>query len=48
VMINGRLYDAATLNEEVSGNRKRPAYYWEKDGGGAGAATTGGMTTHND
>ncbi len=48
VMINGRLYDAATLNEEVSGTRKRPAYYWEKDGGGAGAATTGGMTTHSD
>ena len=48
VMLNGRLYDAATLNEEVSGTRKRPAYYWEKDGGGAGAATTGGMTAHSD
>jgi imidazolonepropionase-like amidohydrolase len=48
VMINGRLYDAATLNEEVSGTRTRPAYYWEKDGGGAGAATTGGVATHSD
>ena len=50
VMINGRLYDAATLNEEVSGNRKRPSYYWEKDGGSAGhgAATTSGMSTHSD
>lgn len=48
VMINGRLYDAATLNEEISGTRKRPAYYWEKDGGSAGAATTGGMATHSD
>ncbi len=48
VMLNGRLYDAATLNEEVSGTRKRPAYYWEKDGDGAGAATTGGMTAHSD
>ena len=29
VMIGGRLYDAATLNEEVSGTRKRLPYYWE-------------------
>lgn len=29
VMLNGRLYDAATLNEEVTGTRKRPAYWWE-------------------
>jgi imidazolonepropionase-like amidohydrolase/Tol biopolymer transport system component len=30
VMLNGRLYDAATLNEEVTGERKRQPYYWEK------------------
>jgi imidazolonepropionase-like amidohydrolase/Tol biopolymer transport system component len=30
VMLNGRLYDAATLNEEVTGTRKRLHYYWEK------------------
>ncbi|HEY6916951.1 MAG TPA: amidohydrolase family protein [Allosphingosinicella sp.] len=30
VMLNGRLYDAATLNEEVTGDRKRQPYYWEK------------------
>ena len=30
VMLNGRLYDAATLNEEVTGTRKRLPYYWEK------------------
>ena len=30
VMMNGRLYDAATLNEEVTGNRQRQPYYWEK------------------
>ena len=29
VMLNGRLYDAATLNEEVTGTRKRPPYWWE-------------------
>ena len=29
VMIGGRLYDAVTLNEEVTGTRKRLPYYWE-------------------
>ncbi|MDQ3143251.1 MAG: amidohydrolase family protein, partial [Pseudomonadota bacterium] len=29
VMLGGRLYDAATLNERVTGNRVRPAYWWE-------------------
>ncbi|WP_411817413.1 amidohydrolase family protein [Hyphococcus sp. DH-69] len=29
VMLNGRLYNAETLNEEVTGNRKRKAYWWE-------------------
>ena len=29
VMIGGRLFDAATLNEEVTGTRKRLPYYWE-------------------
>ena len=29
VMLNGRLYDAATLNEELTGARKRPPYWWE-------------------
>lgn len=29
VMIGGRLYDAATLSEEVTGTRKRLPYYWE-------------------
>ena len=47
VMIGGRLLDAATLNEELTGDRKRPAYWWEgadgvqgytgPAGGGAGA-----------
>ncbi|GAA4004237.1 amidohydrolase family protein [Sphingomonas humi] len=29
VMLGGRLYDAATLNEEVTGTRQRQAYWWE-------------------
>ena len=29
VMLNGRLYDAATLNEETTGDYKRPPYWWE-------------------
>jgi len=29
VMLNGRLYDAATLNEEVTGTRRRQPYHWE-------------------
>ncbi len=29
VMLNGRLYDAKTLNEEVTGTRQRQPYYWE-------------------
>ncbi|MCC6926020.1 amidohydrolase family protein [Novosphingobium sp.] len=50
VMINGRLYDAATLNEELTGTRKRPAYWWEgKDGtSGYTGPTGGGITAHAD
>ena len=29
VMLNGRLYDAMTLNEEVTGDRRRQPYFWE-------------------
>jgi imidazolonepropionase-like amidohydrolase len=36
VMLGGRLYDAATLNEQMTGNRRRPAYWWEKTPAGAG------------
>lgn len=50
VMIGGRLLDAATLNEELTGNRKRPAYWWEGKDGGAGYAgpAGGGATAHAD
>lgn len=29
VMLNGRLYDAQTMNETVTGARKKAKYYWE-------------------
>ena len=29
VMLNGRLYDAGTLNETVTGNRKTEPFYWQ-------------------
>ncbi len=30
VMLGGRLYEAGTMNEVLSGNKKRAPYYWEK------------------
>jgi imidazolonepropionase-like amidohydrolase len=32
VMLGGRLYDSATLNERVTGTRVRQAYWWEGNG----------------
>ncbi|MEH6661437.1 MAG: amidohydrolase family protein [Parasphingorhabdus sp.] len=29
VMLNGRLYDPLTMNEVITGSRKRAAYWWE-------------------
>ena len=29
VMLNGRLYDAATMNETVTGDHDRQPYFWE-------------------
>jgi imidazolonepropionase-like amidohydrolase len=29
VMLNGRLYDAATLNEKVTGSRTTKPFYWQ-------------------
>jgi imidazolonepropionase-like amidohydrolase len=29
VMLGGRLYDARTMNEVETGNRRRLPYYWE-------------------
>ena len=44
VMQGGRLFDAATLNERVTGNRQRQAYWWE--GGGNGQAGRAATATH--
>ena len=32
LMLIGRLYDSATLNEEVTGTRRRQPYFWEQVG----------------
>lgn len=32
VMLNGRLYDAKTLNEQVTGNHQNQPYFWYDDG----------------
>jgi imidazolonepropionase-like amidohydrolase/Tol biopolymer transport system component len=49
VMLNGRLYDAATLNEEVTGSRKRPAYWWEgAQGAGGGLSGAAEAAGHQD
>jgi imidazolonepropionase-like amidohydrolase/Tol biopolymer transport system component len=42
VMLGGRLYDAATLNEVATGTRNRKAYWWEN---GTGGADTGARLT---
>jgi imidazolonepropionase-like amidohydrolase/Tol biopolymer transport system component len=40
VMLGGRLYDAATLNEVATGTRVRAPYWWEgKDGAAASAGS---------
>ena len=38
VMLNGRLYDAMTMNEEVTGTRQRLPYYWEDEAAAAPTA----------
>ena len=42
VMLGGRLYDAATLNEKATGNYRRPAYWWQT----SGSPTAGAAATH--
>jgi imidazolonepropionase-like amidohydrolase len=49
VMIGGHLLDAATLNEELTGARKRPAYWWEgPDGTGYTGPAGGGRSAQAD
>ena len=40
VMLGGRLYDAATLNEVATGSFKRQPYWWEGANGGRGTGVT--------
>ena len=47
VMLGGRLYDAATLNEVATGTRTRLPYWWENGSGaasGGSAAATSGVS----
>jgi imidazolonepropionase-like amidohydrolase len=43
VMLNGRLYDAATMNEIGTRQVKREAFYWEGGMDPGTAATEGGL-----
>jgi imidazolonepropionase-like amidohydrolase/Tol biopolymer transport system component len=45
VMLGGRLYDSATLNEVATGNRKRQPYWWETAGGAPYAGATTAVDT---
>jgi imidazolonepropionase-like amidohydrolase/Tol biopolymer transport system component len=40
VMLGGRLYDAATLNEVATGSFKRKPYWWEGANGAGGSGVT--------
>jgi imidazolonepropionase-like amidohydrolase/Tol biopolymer transport system component len=42
VMLGGRMYEAATLNEVVTGKRVRQPYWWEQGGGGTAGAPAPG------
>ena len=42
-MINGRLYDAATMNEVGNYDKKRSTFYWEQEGSGNGYPLLPGM-----
>ncbi|TCD04838.1 amidohydrolase [Erythrobacteraceae bacterium CFH 75059] len=44
VMLGGRLYDPLTMNEVVTGTRRRAPYWWEQEGSGDGA---GARVTHS-
>jgi imidazolonepropionase-like amidohydrolase/Tol biopolymer transport system component len=45
VMLGGRLYDSATLNEVATGNRTRQPYWWERPGGASFAGASGAVAT---
>jgi imidazolonepropionase-like amidohydrolase len=45
VMLGGRLYDAATLNEVTTGTRRRQPYWWESGATGSASGTGAKLTT---
>ena len=47
VMLGGRLYDPATLNETVTGARVRKPYWWERGGAGGYAGSPSQVDTHD-
>lgn len=48
VMLGGRLYDPATMNEVVTGTRARLPYWWEGAGGSAGSVIASDSATGGD
>ena len=48
VMLGGRLYDPATLNEVATGTRKRAPYWWEGTGDLASPASSGRAAADGD
>jgi len=48
VMIGGRLYDAATMNEVATGSSTRLPYWWEATGAGGSEAATHAAGVHAD
>jgi len=48
VMLGGRLYDSATLNEVGTGTYKRQPYWWEGANGGGGTGATRAARQHSD
>ena len=47
VMLGGRLYDPATLNEHITGVRVRPPYWWEGNGNAAAGNARSATHSHN-
>jgi cytosine/adenosine deaminase-related metal-dependent hydrolase len=46
VMLGGRLYDAATLNEQVTGTRQRQPYWWEESNDPKAGSTRASAHAH--
>jgi hypothetical protein len=38
-MLGGRMYDPATMDEVVTGTRKRAPFWWQADGGSGAGGT---------